>query len=181
LLEGAASTPGDLQEEAQFRLVLIYTRAGRHADAVAVIRDMERTHTGNRLLLLEEACALLRNQQAAEAAARLDEGIARLRKETRALMPGEVGRWHYKRAMARLLTGNLDGAEEDLKLALGASDVRDWVLARIRLEFGKLADLRGDRAKAEDEYRAALAIASRLQDARAVSEATRFLAQPFKR
>jgi hypothetical protein len=181
LLEEAAASPGDLQEEAQFRLILVYTREGRHADAVAVIRDMERTHPGNRLLLLEEACALLRNQQAAEAEARLDEGIARLKGETRPLMMGEEGRWHYRRGMARLLTGNLDRAEDDLRLALGASDVRDWVLARIRIEFGKLADLRGNRPKAEEEYRAALSIATRLQDARAVSEASRLLTQPFTR
>ena len=65
-------------------------------------------------------------------------------------MMGEEARWHWKRGMARLLTGNLDGAEEDLKRALGADGVRDWVLASIRIEFGKLADLRGDRAKAEE-------------------------------
>ena len=111
LLEEAAATPSDLQEEAQFRLILVYTREGRHADAVEVIRDMERTHPDNRLLVLEEACALLRNQQAAEAEARLDEGIARMKRETPPLMMGEEGRWHYKRGMARLLTGNLDGAE----------------------------------------------------------------------
>ena len=181
LLEAAAASPGDLQEEAQFRLVLIYTRDGRHADAVKVIREMERTHPGNRLLLLEEACALLRNQQAAEAETLLDEGIARLGQETRPLMVGEEGRWRWKRGMARLLTGNLDGAEEDLKRALAASGVRDWVLARIRIEFGKLADVRGNRPKAEEEYRAALAIATRLGDKQAVSEATRFLAQPFAR
>ena len=181
LLEAAAESPSDLQEEAQFRLVLIYTREERHADAAAVIRDMERTHPGNRLLLLEEASALLRNRQAAEAEARLDEGIARLKQETRPLMMGEEGRWHYKRGMARLLTGKLDEAEADLTLALGASDVREWVLARIRIEFGKLADLRGNRAKAEEEYRAALAIASRLDDKRAVGEATRLLAEPFRR
>jgi tetratricopeptide (TPR) repeat protein len=181
LLEGAAASPSDLQEEAQFRLLLAYTHEGRHTDAVTVIRQMERSAPNNRLLPLEEACALLRNQQAAEAEAVLDEGIARLKRETRPLMPGEEGRWHYKRGMARLLTGELNEAEEDLKLALGAQDIREWVLARIRIEFGKLADLRGDRAKAEGEYRAALAIATRLQDAEAVSEATRFLAQPFKR
>jgi tetratricopeptide (TPR) repeat protein len=181
LLEAAAASPSDLQEEAQFRLILTYTRAGRHAEAVAVVRDMERTHPGNRLLLLEEACALLRNGQAAEAEARLDEGIARLKQETRPLMMGEEGRWHWRRGMARLLTGNLDGAEEDLKRALGADGVRDWVLARVRIEFGKLADVRGNRTKAEDEYRAALAIATRLGDKQAVSEATRLLAQPFAR
>jgi tetratricopeptide (TPR) repeat protein len=181
LLEAAAASPSDLQEEAQFRLFLTYTRMSRHAEAVAVVRDMERTHPGNRLLLLEEACALLRNGQAAEAEALLDEGISRLKQETRPLMMGEEGRWHWRRGMARLLTGNLDGAEEDLRRALGADGVRDWVLARIRIEFGKLADVRGNRTKADEEYRAALAIAVRLGDKQAVSEATRLLAQPFAR
>jgi tetratricopeptide (TPR) repeat protein len=181
LLEAAATSPNDLQEEAQFRLVLIYTREERHSDAAAVIRDMERTHPGNRLLLLEEACALLRNRRPEEAEARLDEGIARLKQETRPRMPGEEGRWHWRRGMARLLTGKLDEAEADLNLALGADGVRDWVVARVRLESGKLADLRGNRVKAEQEYRAALAIANRLHDTGTVTEAKRLLAEAFGR
>jgi tetratricopeptide (TPR) repeat protein len=181
LLEEAAAAPSDVQTEARFYQVLLYTRESRHADALAAIRGLERSFPGNRLLLLEEACALLRLGQAAEAEAVLDAGIARLQGETRPLMPGEIGRWHYKRGAARLLTGKLSGAEEDLEQALGASDMRDWVLARVRVEFGKLADLRGDRAKAEEEYRTALAIANRVRDAQAVSEASRFLAQPFSR
>jgi hypothetical protein len=131
--------------------------------------------------LLEEACALLRDGRPVEAETRLDEGIARLKRETRPLMMGEEGRWHWRRGMARVLTGNLDGAEEDLKRAQGAEGVRDWVIARIRIEFGKLADVRGNRGRAEEEYRAALAIATRLQDTQAVSEATRLLTQPFAR
>jgi len=181
LLEEAAATPGDLQEEAQFRLFLIYTGVGRHADAAAIIREMERTHPGNRLLLLEEACALLRGGQPAEAETRLDAGISRMRQETRPLMPGEEARWYYKRGMARVLTGQLGAAEDDLNRALGAGGVREWIVARIRIEFGKLADLRENRSKAESEYRAALAIAVRIRDARTASEATRFLAEPFRR
>ena len=73
-------------------------------------------------------------------------------RETRPLMMGEEGRRVLqRRGTACAPTGNLDGAEEDLKRALGAGGVRDWVLARIRIEFGKLADVRGSRAKAEEE------------------------------
>jgi hypothetical protein len=95
-------------------------------------------------------------------------------------MPGEDGRWHYKRGMARLQLGKLAEAEEDLTLALGVKDMRGWVLARVRVELGKLADLRGDRAKAQGEYRAALALIRTSPDREAAAEATRLLAQPYR-
>ena len=171
----------NLQEEAQFRLILIYSREGRHADAAGVLRDMERTHPGNRLLVLEEACALLRNRQAAEAEARLDEGIARLTRETRPLMMGEEGRWFWRRGMARVLTGNLDGAEEDLKRASAPAASATGCSRASASSSASWQTCAEAAPKAEEEYRAALAIATRLGDTQAVSEATRLIAQPFAR
>ena len=123
---------------------------------------------------------MLRAGRPAEAEKALDEGVVRLRQDTRLRMPGEDGRWHYKRGMARLQLGKLAEAEEDLTLALGVKDMRGWVLARVRVELGKLADLRGDRAKAQGEYRAALALIRTSPDREAEAEATRLLAQPYR-
>jgi hypothetical protein len=180
LIEAAAARPSEVQTEARFALVLLYNREHRYADAVNVVRGLERSYPRNRLLMLEEACTLLRWKRAGEAEKLLDEGIARLGQDTRPRMPGEEGRWHYKRGMARLQAGKLNEAEDDLKLALGAKDVRGWVLARIHVEFGKLADLRSDRAKAQAEYRTALSITRTSSDGEAESEATRLLAQPYR-
>lgn len=180
LIEQAAAHPSDIQTDARFALVLLYNREHRYADAVDVVRGLERSYPRNRLLVLEEASTLLRAGRPAEAEKALDEGIGRLRQDTRLRMPGEDGRWHYKRGMARLQLGKLAEAEEDLTLALGAKDMRGWVLARIRVELGKLADLRGDRAKARGEYRAALALIRTSPDREVEAEATRLLAQPYR-
>jgi tetratricopeptide (TPR) repeat protein len=180
LIEAAAAYSSDVQTEARFALVLLYNRERRYIDALTVVRGLERSYPRNRLLMLEEACTLLRGRRAGEAEKLLDEGIARLGQDTRQRMLGEEGRWHYTRGMARLQAGRLNGAEEDLKLALAAKEVRGWVLARIHVEFGKLADLRGDRAKAQGEYRTALAITRTSSDNEAESEATRLLAQPYR-
>jgi len=180
LIEQAAAHPSDIQTDARFALVLLYNREHRYADAVDVVRGLERSYPRNRLLVLEEASTLLRAGRPAEAEKALDEGIVRLRQDTRLRMPGEDGRWHYKRGMARLQLGKLAEAEEDLTLALGVKDMRGWVLARVRVELGKLADLRGDRAKAQGEYRAALALIRTSPDREAAAEATRLLAQPYR-
>jgi len=180
LIEQAAAHPSDIQTDARFALVLLYNREHRYADAVNVVRGLERSYPRNRLLVLEEASTLLRAGRPAEAEKALDEGVVRLRQDTRLRMPGEDGRWHYKRGMARLQLGKLAEAEEDLTLALGVKDMRGWVLARVRVELGKLADLRGDRAKAQGEYRAALALIRTSPDREAAAEATRLLAQPYR-
>jgi tetratricopeptide (TPR) repeat protein len=180
LIEGAAGHPSDVQPDAKLALVLLYNREHRYAEAVAVVRVLERSYPRNRLLVLEEASTLLRDKRPGEAEQVLDDGIARLRQDPRERMPGEEGRWHYKRGMARLLTGKLNGAEEDLTLALGAKDVRGWVLARIHVELGKLADLRGDRGRAQNEYRTALSITTTSSDVEAESDARRLLAQPYR-
>jgi Tetratricopeptide repeat len=180
LIEDAASYPSDAQVEAKFALVLIYNREHRYGDAVGVIRDLERSYPRNRLLVLEEGCTLLRGGRPGEAERVLDEGIARLREDSRPRMLGEEGRWRYERGMARLRLGQLDGAGEDLAAAVGAPGVRGWVLARIHVELGKLADLRGDRAKALREYRAALSILETSSDPEAERDATQWLAQPYR-
>lgn len=180
LIEQAAAHPSDIQTDARFALVLLYNREHRYADAIDIVHGLERSYPRNRLVVLEEASTWLRAGRPAEAEKALDEGFAQLAQDTRPRMPGEDGRWHYKRGTARLQLGKLAEAEEDLTLALGAKEMRGWVLARVRVELGKLADLRGDRAKAQGEYRAALALIRTSPDREAEAEATRLLAQPHR-
>jgi tetratricopeptide (TPR) repeat protein len=180
LIEQAAAGSSDIQAEAKFAQVLIDNREQRYNDAVTVIRGLEHSCPQNRLLVLEEASTLLRGNRPAEAHKVLEDGMARLAQDLRPRMRGEEGRWLFKRGTARLRTGRLDGAEADLKAALSAKDVPGWVLARIHVELGKLADLRGDRAAARREYQTALAITKTSSDGEAESQATRFLAQAYK-
>jgi hypothetical protein len=180
LIEKAAATPSEVQADAKTALVLIYNRERRFDDAVNVLHSLERSYPQNRLFLLEEASTLLRGNKAAEANKVLEDGFARLAQDTRPRMPGEDGRWHFKRGAARLLLGRLNEADEDLKAALAAPDVRGWVLARIHVELGKLADVRGDRTAAQREYRAAIAICKTANDDEAESQAAQFLAKAYK-
>jgi tetratricopeptide (TPR) repeat protein len=180
LIEKAAATPSEVQTDAKAALVLIYNRERRFDDAVNVLHSLERSYPQNRLFLLEEGSTLLRGHKAAEASKVLEDGFARLAQDTRPRMPGEDGRWHFKRGAARLLLGRLNEADEDLKAALAAPDVRGWVLARIHVELGKLADVRGDRAAAQREYRTAIAIGQAAKDDEAESQATQFLAKAYK-
>jgi tetratricopeptide (TPR) repeat protein len=180
-IEAAANHPSDVQTDARFALVLLYNRERRYVEALNVVRDLERTYPHNRLLQLEEASTALRGGKPAEALKVLDESMARMREDTRPRMPGEVARWFLKRGIARLQLGMVPEAEEDLRAAIGQRDVRSWVQARIHVASGKAADLRGDRAKAQSEYRTALSINKTAEDDEVENEATRYLASPYKR
>jgi tetratricopeptide (TPR) repeat protein len=180
VIEQAAAGSSDIQAEARFALVLIYNREHRYDDAVTVIRGLEHSYPQNRLIVLEEACTLLRGNRPAEADKVLEDAMARLGRDPRPRLRGEEGRWLFKRGTARLRTGQLDGAESDLRAALSAKDVPGWVLARVHVELGKLADLRGDRAGAQREYRTALTITKTSSDDEAESQAKTLLAQAYK-
>jgi tetratricopeptide (TPR) repeat protein len=180
LLQDAAAFPSDVQSDARFGLVLVYNREHRYADALDVIHGLERSCPRNRLLVLEEGATALRADRAREAESVLDDGISRLAQDHRPRMPGEEGRWYFERGEARLRLGKVADAEKDLRAALDAPGVRGWVLARIHVDLGKVADLRGDRTTAKAEYGTALSLTSMVPDATAEAEATRFLAQPYR-
>ncbi len=180
LIEQAATSQSDVQTDAKAALVLIYNREHRYDDAVNVIHWLERTYPRNRLFVLEEASTLIRGNRFAEADKVLEDVMGRLAQDTRPRMPGEDGRWHLKRGTARLRLGRVSEAEQDLKEALAASGMRGWVLARVHVELGKVADLRGDRAAAQREYRTALTITQTAHDDEAESEASQLLTRPYK-
>ena len=179
-LQEAAAYPSDAQTDARFALVLIYSREGRHEEALQSVRGLERSFPRNRLLWLEEGGALLRAGRAAEAEKALDAGIAKMQQEQRPRMAGEVAQFHYKRGVARLTQKNTRGAEEDLKLSAGDQTGPGWVRGRAHLELGKIADLAGNRGLARSEYQTALALCEKGNDPGGAEAAKKLIETPYK-
>jgi tetratricopeptide (TPR) repeat protein len=177
LLEAAASSPVS-QVEAGGALLLIYSREGRHAEALAVARRLETRFPRNRLFTLEAGAAAVRAGRAAEAEAILTKGLARLDADARPKIPGERAIWLYKRGMARLSQNHLVDARGDLDRAV-ALDAPGWIQGRIRIELGKLHDLGGRRADALREYRMAREMCKNQDDGHGEKEAGRWIGRPF--
>ncbi len=130
LLEAAAAHPSEAQADARFALVLVYNRERRYDDALRVVRQLEQSYPGNRLLWLEEGSTALRAQRTEEARRALEAGFAKLVSDPRPRMPGEEAYWRMKRATAFVLLKQPEAAREDLVAALGDADARMWVRAR---------------------------------------------------
>lgn len=173
-----ASKKGISQSDAEFALAVIYSREGRHADAVNELRVLERRYPRNRLLVLEEGAALIRAGHADAANTVLTNGLAALEHDPRPRFPGERALWLYKRGLARLNWNHRADAAGDLAAALAAKPV-SWVEGRIHVELGKLDDLAGQRSKALAEYTQAASICGRSNDPVCVAEAARLRKRPF--
>lgn len=177
LLE-AAVKDGTRRAEAQTALVLIYTREGRHVDALRVVRDLERAYPRNRLFVLEEGAASIRAGKFSDADAVLTRGLSAFDLDPRRKIPGERPLWLYKRGIARLAANRPADARVDLDTALASSPV-EWVRGRIHLELGKLADRTGRRDAALASYRTARAIAEASNDPWCAAAAARYTRAPF--
>ena len=101
LVEEAAQYPGETRRNALFTLVLLYNREGRHDAALQLIKELQQQYPRNRLLWLEEGNTLLRAGRPADATAALEEGLARLARDTRPRAPGEESRWRLALESAR--------------------------------------------------------------------------------
>jgi tetratricopeptide (TPR) repeat protein len=189
-LEEAAGFPGpanstssretvtsDAATDAMFALVLVYNRERRHDDAVRVLQELRRRYPRNRLLLLEAGATALRGGKAGQADDLLNEGLAMLAADRRSRIPGEEALWRYKRGAARAALGRIDPALEDLHAATAAG-AQSWVNGRARVELGRLALRRGDRAAAAREATEARTLCERgndpacVRDARALSRSS---------
>ena len=177
LVETALKDP-QAHVDASAALILIYTREGRHDDALGLLRELEKEFPRNRLFLLERAGAAIRAGHPSEADAALTQGLSQFERDTRPKIPGERAFWLYKRGMARVLLKRAPDAEADLRAALENQPV-EWVRGRIHLELGKVADLQGNRAVALGEYRQARTIADANDDALAEGAASRFERRPY--
>ena len=174
LVESAAAYPGDNQEDARFALVLLYNREKRFDDALKQLAGLRERYPRNRLVWLESGSTSLRASRPAEAEQFIDEGLRRFASDTRQRMFGEDALWYYKRGAARAALGRSSEARQDLKKALSVEG-RKWVYGRTHLETGKLWLKEGNRAAANTELQAAIALCESDNDALSADEARRLL------
>ncbi len=174
----AAAERGTEQADALFALAVLYSREGRHDDAVAKLRQLEQRYPRNRLLVLEEGAALIRAGHADAADGVLTAGLAKLDADPRPHVPGERGYWLYKRGLARMHWNHRADAAKDLDAALAEGPV-GWVQGRIHVTRGQLADLAGRRADAMAEYRIASDLCGKNNDPFCVADAVKFTRKPF--
>jgi tetratricopeptide (TPR) repeat protein len=144
---GSVRMENDARADALFALVLVDNRERRYDEALRALEELRRLYPRNRLLLLEAGATALRGGRAQQAQDLLTEGLAALAKDNRARIPGEEGLWHYKRGAARAALGQADGAVADLQVAIAPAS-QPWVGGRARVELGRIALKRGDRAAA---------------------------------
>ncbi len=170
LLEQTAASPSDVQADAMFALILIYNREKRYDDAVRVVQTLRGKYPRNRLVVLEAGATALRAGRAQQAEDLLTAGLAMFAKDTRAKIPGEEALWRYKRGSARATLGRVDDAAEDLRAAT-TRDPQLWVQGRARVELGRLALKRGDRAAAVAEAQQAQTLCQQGNDRACVDEA----------
>ena len=100
LVERAAAVPSDVQANARFTLIVIYTRESRFDDALTTIRTLQVRYPRNRLLWLEEGNTLLRAGRRADALRAIDAGLARFAADPRPRATGEEARWQEARRAA---------------------------------------------------------------------------------
>jgi tetratricopeptide (TPR) repeat protein len=179
MIEEAAAHSGDSQAEAKFALVLIYNREGRYDDALRVVTQLQREYPRNRILWLEGGATALRAGRADKAHELLTQGLEMLAKDSRPRTFGEDALWLLKRGTARVILNRPQDAEADLRRAL-TLESRKWVAGRAHAELGKLADLRGDRARARAEYQQAVALAEQDNDPIGAEQAQRWLDTPYR-
>jgi tetratricopeptide (TPR) repeat protein len=180
MIEEASRYPGEGAADAKFALVLLYNREARYPDALRVLEQLQKEFPRNRILWLEAGATMLRAGRPADAERMLSEGLDRMNADTRPRMFGEEALWLVKRATAHVSLGRTELAETDLKRALGLES-RKWVTGRAHAELGKLADLRGDRARAQREFERAVALATEDNDPIGAETAERWVSRPYRR
>ena len=176
-LESTVKDP-EVHVDAKAALLLIYTREGRHLDALRIARELEAEFPRNRLFVLEHGAAAIRAGRAEDAEATLSRGLAGLASDARPKFPGEPALWLYKRGMARVSLNHLADAQQDLTAAL-ASSPAGWVSGRVRVELGKIADLTGRRQDALAAYQQARAICEQFSDPGCARAASEYMKHPF--
>ncbi len=163
MVETASADESDAQTDAHFALILLYSREQRHADAVDVVRSLQRRYPRNRLIWLEAGSTELRADLAQQADATLTQGLRMLARDPRPRVPGEEALWRYKRGAARVAVGRAPEAEQDLRAALRI-ETPAWIRGRVHAELGKLSDLSGDRRRARTEYERAIRLCREADD-----------------
>jgi tetratricopeptide (TPR) repeat protein len=178
MLVGATKAPLTATD-ARMALVLVYSREARQHDAFTLLTALMKEYPENRLLQLEAASAAWRAGRADQSEQLLTTGLARHDRDPRPKGPGERALWIYKRGMARVSLNRLGDATSDLQLALTQGPA-GWVRGRVHLELGKIADLRGQRPAALEEYTRARTLCTTHQDPWCREQADNFRKRPFR-
>ena len=160
--------------DAAAALLLIYSREGRHADALDAALELQRLFPRNRLFLLEAGAAAVRAGRFQDADASLTRGMNTFAADPRPKMPGELALLRYKRGLTRLNTNRADDAARDFRAALEAAPPA-WIEGRVRLELGRIASNRGVAEEASVEYQKAQQACVRAEDRGCAAEASRRL------
>ena len=176
LLEQAAHDPMS-RIDGKTALLLIYSREGRHTEAMRMAEELAVELPRNRIFVLEQGAAAIRAGRWAEAEAILTRGLARFDIDTRKKLPGERALWLYKRGLSRLHQNHPADATTDLRQAL-ASEPQGWVEGRTRVALGHLDDLAGRRPAAIAEYKKAQSLCLNV-DPPCADEARKYLRLPF--
>jgi tetratricopeptide (TPR) repeat protein len=178
-VESAAAYPSPTRASAQFSLVLLYNREGRHDEALRVLRQLREEYPRNRLVWLEMGSTALRAGRPADAVDALTEGLGRFEADSRPRAFGEAARWRYQRGAAFVALRETDAAARDLQVAL-AAPAPAWIHGRVHLELGKIADVSGDRSAARARYRLAASSCRAGHDNACADAATRLISRAFK-
>ena len=171
-----ATQDADTHVEARTSLLLIYSREGRHADALRVVHELATEFPRNRLFTFEEGATAIRAGRMAEAEAALTAGLAAFDHDPRPKVPGERPLWLYKRGLARFAMNHTADAAADLELALHSGPV-EWVRGRIILAQGRMDEAAGRTDAAMAKYRESRTIAEAIDDPIASAEDTRLLSK----
>ena len=97
LVESAARHDSHVKTNAEFTLILIYNREGRHDEALRIIKRLQQRYPRNRLLWLEAASTALRGGHLDTALTAADEGLTKLAADPRPRAYGEDERWRRQR------------------------------------------------------------------------------------
>jgi len=178
MLSECAAYPSDVQTEARFGLLIIYSREERPDDALRVLQELRALYPRNRLLWIETGATHLRAGRPAEALRWLDNGLAMLAADTRPRTFGEDAMWRYKRASALVALGRGADARPDAEAATTLPS-QTWVRGRAFVQLGRVEDLAGNRVAALRAYRRGAEMARAAGDPWGLEDAERGLDKPF--
>jgi tetratricopeptide (TPR) repeat protein len=179
MLEDCADYPSDVQAEARFALLVIYSRENRFDDVLRVLETLRAAYPRNRLLWLETGATLLRAGRPVEALTWIDDGLVRLNRDTRPRAFGEEAMWYYKRASALTTLGRGSDARGDIGKA-ASLPCQIWVRGRIFTALGHIEDLAGNRSAARTAYARAVELGRSVNDDPGVQDARHWLDNPYR-
>jgi tetratricopeptide (TPR) repeat protein len=176
LLENASHDPRS-RVDAKSLLIVIFSREGRHHEALRLARELSAELPDNRLFVFEAGAAAIRAGRYPEADTILTTGLLNFEQDKRRKIPGEHALWLYKRGLARIHLNRTADAALDLRRAIGLKP-EPWVAGRIQVALGNLEDLAGRRTEARAAYQRARAICQG-RDPVCSAEARQYLSTPF--